>query len=604
MTKRVPYYLLKNDVQVVLAIVRHEIPAIAQDMLDTWPTHYHKLLRMCQACWEAEATQRPTMRRITQYIHLLDSYMESDRGTGVMSKSLSLRVSKPKEESNVETVCVDEYEWLLETCDAFLRELQNDVYVWLQTVNVSQQHLQEWTKYFGNVIGITEDHPSEAFDAFREIADQSLSSLCYQLEECIRIEIFAAIAQLMDSMKAPFKLLKTMHELEPLYLSSLHQNRKKRHLSSDMVDSSKGYITIRGRLATELPTYLSLLDKGVVACICHLAHRQTEFWEAVRQQWNILWECLRIDGETNAGCEETVRNWRTRYSDVEKSLCDLHILRPDSSFLSHNFLRPLDISPSTKSKMPSFPGKIRRFPNSSDATRNCSPASPASSDNPSRRQPRRILPTQASLSSLLSSYRGKSRSSTPDDQRAGSKASSLNNSSTSLNSSSSSHQPHHREHTRMVGSHSTHTHKPRKPGSSIASHQSSEALPQKSITSSSALIPIPKDELPSSHSSAGARAQVELVPKKSHLLYYTRVVYACSPPRNLTYMNLPFFKLEVGDILGVLRELKHPDQCQGLPLEVDSANDCLLVVKNERGDVGLALASFLVPLDSTIDSIS
>lgn len=59
---------------------------------------------------------------------------------------------------------------------------------------------------------------------------------------------------------------------------------------------------------------------------------------------------------------------------------------------------------------------------------------------------------------------------------------------------------------------------------------------------------------------------------------------------------MPFFDLQIGDEFDVLSEAGHPSQCDGLPLAVDDEADCLLVVRNARGDIGWALASFLVPL--------
>jgi len=61
-------------------------------------------------------------------------------------------------------------------------------------------------------------------------------------------------------------------------------------------------------------------------------------------------------------------------------------------------------------------------------------------------------------------------------------------------------------------------------------------------------------------------------------------------------MSLPFFSLQMGDEFDVVMEAGHPSQCEGLPLAVDHDADCLLVVRNARGEVGWALASFLVPI--------
>lgn len=65
----------------------------------------------------------------------------------------------------------------------------------------------------------------------------------------------------------------------------------------------------------------------------------------------------------------------------------------------------------------------------------------------------------------------------------------------------------------------------------------------------------------------------------------------------MSYRNLPFFTLRVGDTYDVLQEAGHPSTHTDLPLYVDDGEDCLLLVRNDAGDIGWALASFLVPVD-------
>lgn len=83
----------------------------------------------------------------------------------------------------------------------------------------------------------------------------------------------------------------------------------------------------------------------------------------------------------------------------------------------------------------------------------------------------------------------------------------------------------------------------------------------------------------------------------------------CIPPAGVSYRGLPFFELRSGDTFDVLREYGHPSTHPDLPLYVDDGEDCLLLVRElvdaegggrdakVRGEVGWALASFLVPLD-------
>lgn len=91
-------------------------------------------------------------------------------------------------------------------------------------------------------------------------------------------------------------------------------------------------------------------------------------------------------------------------------------------------------------------------------------------------------------------------------------------------------------------------------------------------------------------------------------LYQCAAIHMCIPPTGVSYRGLPFFELRSGDTFDVLREYGHPSTHPDLPLYVDDGEDCLLLVREladaeggrdakVRGEVGWALASFLVPLD-------
>ena len=80
-------------------------------------------------------------------------------------------------------------------------------------------------------------------------------------------------------------------------------------------------------------------------------------------------------------------------------------------------------------------------------------------------------------------------------------------------------------------------------------------------------------------------------------LYECRVVHGCDPPHGTGYRSLPFFTLRVDDVYEILGEAGHPSVHQDLPLYVDDGEDCLLLARNSKGDVGWALASFMLPVD-------
>ncbi|PFH52197.1 hypothetical protein AMATHDRAFT_57560 [Amanita thiersii Skay4041] len=79
--------------------------------------------------------------------------------------------------------------------------------------------------------------------------------------------------------------------------------------------------------------------------------------------------------------------------------------------------------------------------------------------------------------------------------------------------------------------------------------------------------------------------------------YVCRVIHACKPPAAVSYFSFPFFKLVENEFYEVLQEAGHPSIHPKLPLYVDEGEDCLLLCRDDKGDVGWALASFLEPID-------
>ena len=78
--------------------------------------------------------------------------------------------------------------------------------------------------------------------------------------------------------------------------------------------------------------------------------------------------------------------------------------------------------------------------------------------------------------------------------------------------------------------------------------------------------------------------------------YNCQVVHPCQPPAAVTYFSFPFFTLSEGEVYGVIQEAGHPSLHSRLPLYVDDGEDCLLLCRDEGGNIGWALASFLVPV--------
>jgi len=79
-------------------------------------------------------------------------------------------------------------------------------------------------------------------------------------------------------------------------------------------------------------------------------------------------------------------------------------------------------------------------------------------------------------------------------------------------------------------------------------------------------------------------------------MYSVTAIYPCEPPDGASYHSVLFFLLKLGDVYDVVAEAGHPSLHDGLPLDVDDDEDCLLLLRNVQGEIGWALASFLMPL--------
>ncbi|KAJ2922173.1 hypothetical protein H1R20_g14923, partial [Candolleomyces eurysporus] len=79
--------------------------------------------------------------------------------------------------------------------------------------------------------------------------------------------------------------------------------------------------------------------------------------------------------------------------------------------------------------------------------------------------------------------------------------------------------------------------------------------------------------------------------------YVCQVIHPCQPPASVTYFAFPFFTLVKADLYDVLHEAGHPSIHPKLPLYVDDGEDCLLLCRDAKGNVGWALAKFLEPFN-------
>ncbi|KAL0569147.1 hypothetical protein V5O48_012821 [Marasmius crinis-equi] len=215
----------------------------------------------------------------------------------------------------------------LKRIEVFAQQFARDVVEWAKSASAVTRNLQVWAEGFARVIGLNEEQGSEAFDAFIGVIQEGLVPLGGEMERAIQELLLGDLARLVSTMRQPVKLLKSMEETEPYHhhLLNMPVSAKNRPPAA-LLEASTNYLALRGQLAAELPTYLGLLEKGLEGALRRLTEIQTRYWMDVRDRWGELWEMLRVEGEMNAGCEETVGVWRTRWGDVDEGVRGLGIV--------------------------------------------------------------------------------------------------------------------------------------------------------------------------------------------------------------------------------------------------------------------------------------
>ncbi|KAJ3534408.1 hypothetical protein NMY22_g6942 [Coprinellus aureogranulatus] len=260
-----------------------------------------------------------------------------------LGKVKNLRGKTEKEKA---TLLVDDLEIQLKKLEVFAQQFAKDVVDWARLTTKVVGALRTWAVSFGKVIGLSIDQESEAFEAFLAVVEQQLMPLCVDLEAILNERLLKEIAHLLKTMSQPYKLLASMHEQEPLHYHYLTMPpaSKGRQAHAAMQSASLNYVALRAQLLEDLPQYLSLLNKGMAISVRRFADIQTRFWKDVKDKWGELWEMLRVEGELNAGYEETIAVWSTRWMDVNEVLSSLNISQAKRVYQEPERARPPPLS--------------------------------------------------------------------------------------------------------------------------------------------------------------------------------------------------------------------------------------------------------------------
>ncbi|KDR75582.1 hypothetical protein GALMADRAFT_488485 [Galerina marginata CBS 339.88] len=254
------------------------------------------------------------------------SKVKSLRHGGVTAATM--RVSHLTE-GNSEAAQVEAMQAELKRLEVFAQQFAKNVVDWGKMMANVMLGLRTWALSFGKVIGLSSEQGSEAFDAFMEVVKKGLMPLTADLEAAINEKLLKDMAHLLMTMNQPLKLLASMNEQEPYHyhLLTMPVSQKNRPPPS-LLAASTNYLALRGQLAAELPTYLALMHQGFAIFVRRLAAIQTRFWRDVKEHWAELWEMLRVEGELNAGWEETCAVWCARWADVDEVVKALGIMQP------------------------------------------------------------------------------------------------------------------------------------------------------------------------------------------------------------------------------------------------------------------------------------
>ena len=237
------------------------------------------------------------------------------------TRSLSADVAE-----NEEALLVSRLSSQLRLIELFAQQFARNILDWAKAMSVVIRSLRTWSHSFAKVIGLSEENTSEAFEAFLDVVEKSLIPLCVDLENVINERLLKDLAHLLTTMGKPFKLIASMEEHQVSHFLLLNMNvSPKNRPPPSLMEASSNYLALRGQLAKELPRYVELVHKGIAIFIIKLAEIQKSFYADVRDRWGELWEMLRVEGEINAGQEETISVWASRWKDVETVVDSLAI---------------------------------------------------------------------------------------------------------------------------------------------------------------------------------------------------------------------------------------------------------------------------------------
>jgi hypothetical protein len=278
---------------------------------------------------------------------------------------------------NEEALRVQAMEAEIKAMSTFTTDYAKSVVEWTKTMSAAIFALRSWAIGFGQVLGLNQIQNSEAFEAFIGLIEEGLMPLSARMEEEVKETILVQLAKLRKTKESPMKLISAMKEEEPAHYHLLTMNvSAKNRPAPGLLESSQTYLALRGQLALELPVYLKALHRGIGVVVVEFAAMQARLYGDMRDKWGELWDALRVDGEMNAGGEETVKVWWSRWQDVHDLVAGLNVVSPrkmggeqqqkQQPRLHHHHSMPIKARASTGSSTgPVMPSDLSISPSSS-----------------------------------------------------------------------------------------------------------------------------------------------------------------------------------------------------------------------------------------------
>ena len=81
---------------------------------------------------------------------------------------------------------------------------------WAKEFTRLAEELLQWARDFGRVIGVSDDHSSQAFDAFVTVIREGILPTCWQFKKAIYEELAEELASLNKMAENPEKLVAAM----------------------------------------------------------------------------------------------------------------------------------------------------------------------------------------------------------------------------------------------------------------------------------------------------------------------------------------------------------------------------------------------------------